>query len=133
LCQILKGHENHPCEKAWSDFAAVVLEVCVHEAHTEPGKRVSVGQIASKARFLLSARGDETRHSDREVGAIITGFRIKKRRYADGWMFSLDPAVSGHLHHLAQQHRVLNLAPAGKCKFCDARRLLVTQDGGKHL
>jgi len=133
LCQILKGHENHACEEAWSDFATVVLEVCVHKAHTEPGKRVSVGQVASKARFVLSVRGDETKHSDREVGAIITGFGIKKRRYADGWMFSLDPAVSGHLHHLAQQHGELNLAPAGKCKFCDARRLLATQDGGKHL
>jgi hypothetical protein len=132
LCQILKGHENHACEEAWSDFAAVVLETCVQEAHTQPGKRVSVGEVASKARFLLSARGDETKHSDREVGAIINEFGIKKRRYADGWMFSLVAAVSGQLHHLAQQDGVLNLAPAGKCKFCDARRMPATPDPGEN-
>jgi hypothetical protein len=87
---------------------------------------MSVGEVASEARFLLSARGDETKHSDREVGAIINEFGIKKRRYADGWMFSLDPAVSGQLHHLTQQHGVLNLAP-------DARRMPATPDAGKHV
>ena len=119
MCQILKGQEAYACAQAWSDFALVVLEVCVLEAHIAPGERVSVGQIASKARLLLSARGDETKHSDREVGAIISEFGIEKRRYADGVMFSLNPAVSNHLHLSAQQQGVLNLAPAGSCKFCD--------------
>ena len=44
-------------------------------------------------RASRSARGDETKHPAREVGAILDESGIRKRRQAEGFMFALDSAL----------------------------------------
>jgi hypothetical protein len=133
LIDLLKLHENHACEHAWTDFQSVVLEACVQEVHVKPGKRVTVGEIADSAKFLLSARGDDSKHADREVGTILSGFGVHKQRRAEGWMFTLDNSLSGRLHDLARQQGVLNFAPAGKCEHCDGINLASGSGGSEKV
>jgi len=129
LIDVLKAHEIHVREEAWTDFRSVVLEVCIHLAHTKPEQRVTVGEVANEARFLLSARGDESRHSDREVGAILSEFGVQKKLRTKGWTLTMDKALSGLLHDLAREHGILSLAPAGQYIHCDDIRLTSTSSG----
>jgi hypothetical protein len=118
LINLLEEHQNQALEEVWTDLRSVALEACIQKAHIQPGKRISVGEIAHSTNFMLSVRGDDTKHSEREVGAILSDFGLPKRRHSEGWMILLDAAVCARLHHLALQHGVLNRAPADSCKLC---------------
>jgi hypothetical protein len=97
----------------------IVLEICIQQAHTKPGERFTVGKIADEASLLASVRGDKSKHSYREVGAILSGFGVPRIRRKQGMSITMNKLLADRLHELARQHGVLNFAPAGECETCD--------------
>ena len=132
--QVLEEHEDEARDQVMTDFNSVVLEAAIQKVHTKPGECVFVGEIAETANSILRGRGDVAQHHAREVGAILSGFGLKKKRKPRGESILLDSTVAIHLHQLAKQLGVLNTAPKGQCALCeqngaDSRRVPTR---GKH-
>jgi hypothetical protein len=119
LLNLLEDHERALKAAAFTDFKLIVLEAAVQRSHTDFGGRVTVGQINQTAHDILRARGDATEHTDREVGPVLRSFGLQTKERAEGYSLLLDPNSTKNLHRLARQVGVLNLAPVGRCKYCD--------------
>ncbi len=106
LCSLLREYEEEARASRWLDLRCVTIEALLHHCHTEPRKKVHVGEIAKTVNAILKGRGDATHWEDNEIGAVLKRLRLFKKRDKRGYAIRLDDRVRRYIHQLAYRFDV---------------------------